>query len=177
MAAMETSAGACGVSDMVRGFLPRAAAAIGVLAVFWLGAVIVERLVSRIGVARGLDPDLARLLARVARLALLTFGAVTALGTVGIDIKALVAGLGLTGFALGFALKDIIANTLAGILILLYKPFQRGDRVDVGNGGGAGVVEAIDMRYTVLTADDGTRVLVPNATLFTNSIRVRREGS
>jgi len=171
---MGATADACGVSDIVRGFVPRVAAAVGVLAVFWLGAVLIERLVNRIGLSRGLDADLAHLLARVARLALLTFGAVTALGTVGIDVKALVAGLGLTGFALGFALKDIIANTLSGILILLYRPFHRGDRVDVS--GSAGIVEAIDMRYTVLVADDGTRVLVPNATLFTNSIRVRRSG-
>ena len=45
------------------------------------------------------------------------FGFVTALGSVGVDVSALVAGLGLTGFALGFALKDTISNLLSGVLI------------------------------------------------------------
>jgi small conductance mechanosensitive channel len=95
---------------------------------------------------------------------------VTATGTLGIDVKALVTGLGLTGFALGFALKDVVANTLAGVLILLYKPFRNGDHVEVA--GSMGSVSDIDLRYTTLHVDEKTRVLVPNSTLFTNSIRV-----
>ena len=81
-------------------------------------------------------------------------------------------GPGLTGFALGFALKDIISNTLAGVLILFYKPFHRGDRIEVS--GSEGVVESVDMRYTRLSTIDGSHVLVPNSNLFTNSIRVVR---
>jgi small-conductance mechanosensitive channel len=86
-------------------------------------------------------------------------------------VSALVAGLGLTGFALGFALRDVISNTLAGVLVLLYKPFRRGDRISVA--GSEGVVSQIDLRYTTLVVDEETRVLVPNSTLFTNSIRVQ----
>ncbi len=55
------------------------------------------------------------------------------------------------------------------------RPFHRGDRISVA--GAEGVVSEIDLRYTTLVVDEGTRVLVPNSTLFTNSIRVeRREG-
>ncbi|HET8538965.1 MAG TPA: mechanosensitive ion channel domain-containing protein [Anaeromyxobacter sp.] len=153
-------------------FGPRLAAAAVVVVASWVAARVVGVLVRRFAGARGLDPDLMKLLGRVARGTLVVFGAVTALGTLGLDVSALVAGLGLTGFALGFALRDIISNTLAGVLILLFRPFQRGDHVSVA--GAEGVVADVDLRYTTLVVDEGTRVLVPNSTLFTNAIRVQR---
>lgn len=151
---------------------PRVAAALAVVLAFWVAARVLALVVRRFGGARALDPDLMRLLGRAAHGTLVAVGAVTALGTLGLDVTALVAGLGLTGFALGFALRDIVSNTLAGVLILLFKPFHRGDRVSVA--GAEGVVGDVDLRYTTLVVDEGTRVLVPNATLFTNAIRVER---
>ena len=153
-------------------FVPRAGAALVILGAFWLAAHGAVALLRRFGQARLLDPDLTLLLGRAARVALLLVGAITAMGTLGIDVKALVTGLGLTGFALGFALRDIISNALAGVLILLYRPFSHGDSVAVGSA--SGVVSDIDLRYTTLTVDEHTRVLVPNSTLFTNEIRVER---
>jgi small-conductance mechanosensitive channel len=153
-------------------FGPRVAAALLVAIAFWIAARIVAAVVRRFGGARALDPDLMKLLGRAVHGTLLVFGTVTALGTLGLDVTALVAGLGLTGFALGFALRDIISNTLAGVLILLFRPFHRGDRVSVA--GAEGVVADVDLRYTTLVVDESTRVLVPNSTLFTNAIRVER---
>jgi small-conductance mechanosensitive channel len=156
-------------------FLPALVGAVISLVAFWIAARLVSDGLLRLGRRRKLDEDLTGLLARAARLTLLAFGVVTAVGTMGVDVKALVAGLGLTGFALGFALKDIISNTLAGALILLYKPFHRGDHIEIAVGTGVveGVVDGIDMRYTTLRSADGTRGLVPNASLFTNAIKVR----
>lgn len=153
-------------------FGPRVAAALLVAIAFWVAARIVAAVVRRFGGARALDPDLMKLLGRAVHGTLLVFGVVTALGTLGLDVTALVAGLGLTGFALGFALRDIISNTLAGVLILLFRPFHRGDHVSVA--GAEGVVADVDLRYTTLVVDESTRVLVPNSTLFTNAIRVER---
>lgn len=153
-------------------FGPRIAAALFVVIGFSVGARLVSAVVRRFGGSRALDPDLMRLLARAVHGTLVVVGAVTALGTLGLDVTALVAGLGLTGFALGFALRDIISNTLAGVLILLFRPFHRGDHISVA--GAEGVVADIDLRYTTLVVDEGTRVLVPNSTLFTNAIRVER---
>ena len=115
---------------------------------------------------------LGELLASVARISLLGLGLVTALGTLGVNIMGIVAGLGLTGFALGFALKDSIANLLAGVLILLYRPFEVGDHIDVS--GFAGKVMTVNLRYTEL--DAGAQcVLVPNSKLLTDPIRVTRQ--
>ncbi len=152
--------------------VPRAAAALLTLAAFWAAGRLADALLRRFGRVRMLDPDLIVLLGRAARATLASFGVVTALGTLGLDVGALIAGLGLTGFALGFALRDIISNTLAGVLILLHRPFHRGDRISVA--GAEGVVIEIDLRYTTLEVEAGARILVPNSTLFTNSIRVER---
>lgn len=149
---------------------PRVGGALVALVGAWIVAHLAEVSVNRVGTRRNLDPDFIQLLSRSAKLTAIAFGVVTGLGTIGLDVKALVAGLGLTGFALGFALKDIIANWVAGMLVLFYRPFRRGDRIETA--GSVGRVEAINLRYTILLADDGARLLVPNSTLFTNSIRV-----
>lgn len=136
---------------------------------FYILAKIVEAVVRRITGRGPLNTDLVQLLGRTAKVAILVFGGITALGTAGLDISALVAGLGLTGFALGFALRDILSNLLAGVLLLFFRPFGRGDHIAVT--GLEGVVRDIDLRYTILE-HDGKTMLIPNSNLFTNPITV-----
>jgi small-conductance mechanosensitive channel len=150
-------------------FVPTLVASVAVFVAFWIAAIVTQAVLSRLGHAGGLDPDVLNLGRRVAKIGLLVFGGITALGTSGINVSALVAGLGLTGFALGFALKDILSNFLAGTLILTYRPFRRNDRVSVA--GVDGVVTEIDLRYTTLHNEQQT-ILIPNSTLFTNIISV-----
>ena len=152
-------------------WVPTVAVAFSVLLLF----LVLSR-VAHFGVLRAVERTrahgpLGQLLASIARVGLLILGLVTALGTLGVNILGIVAGLGLTGFALGFALKDSIANLLAGVLILLYRPFEVGDRIDVG--GLAGRVTHVDLRYTELDSEN-ERVLVPNAKLLTDPIRVSK---
>jgi small-conductance mechanosensitive channel len=87
----------------------------------------------------------------------------------GVNVSALVASLGLTGFALGFALKDALSNLLAGALILIYQPFRCGDTIKVA--GCEGEVTEINLRYTILRGDGKTH-LIPNATLYTNTVDI-----
>ena len=77
----------------------------------------------------------------------------------------------LTGFALGFAFRDVLSNLLAGILLLLFRPFNIGDHISVT--GLEGDVAKIDLSYTVIMQPNNL-VLMPNANLFTNPILVRR---
>ena len=114
---------------------------------------------------------LGELFPSIARISLILLGLITALGTLGVNIMGIVAGLGLTGFALGFALKDSISNLLAGVMILLYRPFEVGDRIDVGGLGGR--VTHVNLRYTELESET-ERVLVPNSKMLTDPIRVAK---
>lgn len=150
-------------------WLPKITGLIIVLAVFIVLSSISKKIIIKISDRLELDPSLSHLFARSSRVALIIIGLITALGTIGIDVSALVAGLGLTGFALGFALKDTISNILSGILILLYRPFKVGDTVKISSHQGE--VLSIDLRYTKLAAE-GANVLIPNAKLFTDPVTV-----
>ena len=141
-----------------------------ILVSFWLVGAIGFGVVCRIGRARHVDKGLAEFLGRVIKVAALIVGAITALSEMGIDVRALITGLGLTGFAFGFAFKDIISNVLAGVLIIIYKPFQVGDQIKIK--AYTGNVISIDLRYTVLNTD-GDMVYVPNSLLFTDAIIVK----
>jgi small conductance mechanosensitive channel len=151
-------------------FLPQAVAGVVVFSFFWIAGIFVKKIVCRIGNLITVNKKEAfNLVGRLIKGILITFGVVMALGKMGINVTALVAGLGLTGFALGFALRDILSNVLAGALILIYHPFKLNDRINVT--GLEGTVIDIDLRYTSLQAD-GKRILIPNSTLFTNAIQV-----
>jgi small conductance mechanosensitive channel len=152
-------------------WLPTLAAALSLFILFLVLSRVAHFGVLRIVERTRAHGPLGDLLARVARVGLVILGFVTALGTLGVNIMGIVAGLGLTGFALGFALKDSIANLLAGVMILLYRPFEVGDRIDVG--GLAGRVTHVDLRYTELDADK-ERVLVPNSKMLTDPIKVSK---
>jgi small conductance mechanosensitive channel len=167
------------MEELVRPFISGAAgladrAAVGLLLLggFWLASAIVHRIVRRLYErAEPSRQDAIHLLGQAAKFTLITFGVITALGTVGVNVTALVAGLGLTGFALGFAFRDVLSNLLAGLLLLFYRPFARHDQISVS--GFEGVVGGIDLRYTTLERPDG-RVLIPNSILFTNPIVLQR---
>ncbi len=148
---------------------PRVMGVVVIFVVFFILAKIIKRIITNAAERLKLDGNLTSLLARTSSITLIIFGFVTALGTLGINVSALVAGLGLTGFALGFALKDSISNLLSGVLILLYRPFEIGNRIKIS--GYEGIVISIDLRYTELDSE-GNKVLIPNSKLFTDPITV-----
>ncbi|HEY5316300.1 MAG TPA: mechanosensitive ion channel domain-containing protein [Pirellulales bacterium] len=158
-------------------FLPRIVGGAVVLLVFWGLGRLAFRLIVRLPKLEARAPELTHLMARTVKLCLELFGVVTALGTLGIEVSALVAGLGLTGFAFGFALKDIISNALSGVLIIFFRPFKQGDRISVFSSlAFEGTVVEINLRYTVLDAEEKT-VFIPNSILFTNAVSVRKQPS
>lgn len=82
----------------------------------------------------------------------------------------LIAGLGVSSVAIGFAFKDILQNWLAGILILMRQPFELGDQIVVN--GFEGTVERIETRATIIRKYNGERIVVPNSEIYTNSVNV-----
>jgi len=92
------------------------------------------------------------------------------LGTVGFDTKPIVAGLGLTTFTIGFALKELVSNILAGALLVLQRPFRVGWTIKVN--AFRGKVLAIDTRYVRLLSDEGQIILIPSYTVFSSPIIV-----
>jgi small-conductance mechanosensitive channel len=151
-------------------FAPRLAAGLLVAVAFWVAGRVLRAAVGRF-LASHLDPSVVALLCKSLQFAAIGLGVITALGTIGINVSALVAGLGLTGFALGFALKDLVANVVAGVLVLVYRPFRREDHVAVA--GFEGTVREIDLRYTTLETPEQI-ILIPNQTLLANAVTISR---
>ena len=97
--------------------------------------------------------EIFRLLSNSQRALLLLVALIMAIGKLGFDVSALVAGLGLTGFALGFALKDAISNLIAGIMIVIYKPCEIGDLIEIS--GTKGKIMDINLRYLTISTESG----------------------
>ncbi len=82
----------------------------------------------------------------------------------------IISSLGIGSVAIGFAFKDILQNLLAGILLLINRPYRRGDQIVVKDF--EGTVEHIQSRATLLKTYDGRRVIIPNSDVYTSPVIV-----
>ncbi len=90
------------------------------------------------------------------------------LGTLGINVTALLGGLAIGGFIVGFALKDTLGNLAAGVVLLVYRPFNVGDTVTIKNHEGD--VRRLGMALTTLKAGDGRIITIPNGAVLGDAI-------
>jgi len=148
-------------------------------AVVFLAGVVLSRVLRRI-LSAALSHDrsdhidaitlsfVSRLVMLATWMVLMTFYAhlVPALNRLG---TALLAGVSLASVIIGFAAQSTLSNLVAGISLVLYKPFRRGDRLQISapvpNGFIEGTVEDISLGFTQLRTDDGRTVIVANATM------------
>jgi len=155
------------LQDMLR-FIPHLITAI----VTFIGAIVLSgvaaRWVRRVTQAKTRDPETLQLLSELTRWTVVIVGVIVALEQVNFDVTSLIAGLGIAGITIGFALQDIARNFVAGILLLIRQPFGIGDAVEVA--GLAGTVLEVTIRDTVLKTWDGEMVIIPNMDVFTGTI-------
>ena len=149
-------------------FLPKLIVAIIIFLVTLLVARIGFKLVKVALEKRRVDHEVTLLLSRATQITIIVLGTIWALSTVDFNVTGFVAGLGIAGFTIGFALKDIAENFVAGILLLVQQPFDIGDAVEAG--GYSGTVTAIEIRSTTIRTWDGLLVIVPNAQVYSNAI-------
>jgi small conductance mechanosensitive channel len=162
------------LSSFADGFfiqLPNIIAALLFLAVAWWMAHLVARAIARIAVHRN-RPDLGDLLGSLARGAVLVAAFLFAAAIVFPSIHPgdVFATFGIGSVAIGFAFKDILQNLLAGILLLINRPYRRGDQIVVKDY--EGTVERIESRATLIRTYDGRRVVIPNSDIYTSPVVV-----
>ncbi len=131
--------------------------------------------VARRAVMTGLDkshlapsPLFKQFVVNVASKAIMLVALIAALGNLGVDTAALVAGLGVSGLVLGFALQDTLSNFASGMMILLYQPFDVGDFVEVDST--LGKVKDLTLVSTILHTPDNKVVTFPNSKVWGNAI-------
>jgi small conductance mechanosensitive channel len=129
-----------------------------------------QGLVTRLAGRTQAPPGVVDLLGRLARFGIVTLGILLVLDRLGWSQAALsfLAGLGIVGIAIGFALQDIVKQFAAGVLLLMLRPFRIGDQVKIGVFEGQ--VVQVHLRATVLKTVNGDEVLIPNADVYTTAI-------
>ncbi|GHA21171.1 mechanosensitive ion channel family protein [Oceanisphaera arctica] len=152
--------------------LPNILLALVVLVAFYGIGVLTRRLILRQSHSRGRE-NLGEVLGGFVKWALVLLGFLLAATIVIPSLKPgdLIAGLGVSSVAIGFAFKDILQNWLAGLLILLRQPFNVKDQIEVN--GHEGTVERIETRATIIKTHDGRRIVIPNSDIYTNAVLVK----
>jgi small conductance mechanosensitive channel len=154
--------------DAILNLIPAVIAAVVVFLVTLFLASWLAKLVRRGLEKRQIRRELVILATRLTRWGVIIGGVIFSLQIVGFNVSAFVAGLGMTGLIIGFALQDISKNFSSGALLMVQEPFSLGDYISVA--GHEGEVMDVQMRATELLSPDGLLVLIPNADVFTNTI-------
>jgi len=115
-----------------------------------------------------MDVTLVSFLGNVVNAVLLTAVVITALQSLGMPVASLVVVLGAAGLAIGLALKDSLGNFAAGVMLVMFRPFTRGDYVEVA--GVAGTVQDVRIFSTILTTPDNRQVIIPNGQVAADTI-------
>jgi small-conductance mechanosensitive channel len=149
-------------------FIPHLITALITFAASLLLSGLAARWMRRTAKIKIRDPETLQLLSRLARWSVLILGTLVALEQVNFDVTSFIAGLGIAGITIGFALQDIARNFVAGILLLVRQPINIGDAVEVA--GHTGTVLEITTRDIVLKTWDGEMVILPNIEVFTGAI-------
>lgn len=150
-------------------FLPRLGLALLVLLIAWVLSRWASRMLKNRLDRQKADAEMVTLLQMVTRWGILILGIVLALEQIAPGrLNTLLAGVGILGVTVGFALQDVAKNFVAGILLLISQPFELGDTIMVSDY--TGTVTAINLRSTELLEVDGRLVIIPNADIFVSSI-------
>lgn len=142
---------------------------VGVLVVFRLLAGACAALVRRAMVAfRNSSQLLCDFMANATHKILMFVGFVVALSMLEVNIGPFLAAMGAAGFIIGFALQGTLSNFAAGVMILLYRPYDIGDKVIIA--GQNGTVLSMNLVSTVVTNADGHTVTIPNSSIWGGTI-------
>ncbi len=127
----------------------------GIFVAGWLAKIILRSLEKK-----NLEPPIKMLIGRVIRLIVIAFAAVIALGTCGVAVMPLVAGIGVAGLGVGLAMQGVLSNIVAGLTIIFTKPFRVGEYIQLNAVDGQ--VSQIELFSTTLIHPDRSRIVIPN---------------
>lgn len=133
----------------------------------WL-ANVVQNMLEKLLRARKVDEVLVDFLGTIAFAMVIVVAVVAAFDQLGIPATSFMAIIGAAGLAIGLALKDSLSNFASGVMLVLFRPFTKGDFIDAG--GITGTVDEIRLVSTTLTTPDNKLVTVPNAMIYTSAI-------
>ena len=121
-----------------------------------------------------IDDIIFELLTRFAGFVIMATAIIIALDHLGVNVMPFIAGAGVAGVAIGFAAKDTLSNLIAGILLIIDRPFEVGDRIEIWSApaGSAtwGDVIDIGLRATKIKSTDNIVIIIPNNEIMLRDI-------
>ena len=141
------------------------------IAIFVIGkslAKFISRLLAKAVLASTKDEMLQSFVRSISYFLLLLIVVIAALSQLGINTSSLVALIGAAGLAIGLSLQNSLQNFAAGVMLLIFKPFKKGDLIETG--GMSGTVEEMGLLMLELRTGDNKTVLIPNGKVFSDSI-------
>lgn len=136
----------------------------GVFAIRFLSSALEKML----GKVQRLDGMISRFVVSVASKSAWAVLGIMVLKRLGVDVAPLVAGLGVTGFIVGFACQESLSNLAAGMMIALNRPFKVGDWIQAG--GQEGAVRELNMMATIIATGDNKKIVLPNKVVWGSPI-------
>ncbi len=141
------------------------------IAIFVVGkflARLISRLLGKAALKSTKDEMLQSFIVSISYFLLLLIVVIASLSQIGINTSSLVALIGAAGLAIGLSLQNSLQNFAAGVMLLIFKPFRKGDLIETG--GMTGVVEQMGLLVLELRTGDNKTVLLPNGKVFSDSI-------
>ena len=141
------------------------------IAIFMIGkslAKFISKLLAKAALASTKDEMLQSFVRSISYFLLLLIVVIAALSQLGINTSSLVALIGAAGLAIGLSLQNSLQNFAAGVMLLIFKPFKKGDLIETG--GMSGTVEEMGLLVLELRTGDNKTVLIPNGKVFSDSI-------
>jgi len=144
---------------------------LGILVVFWIAARFARGITNKVldKTAVSTSELLKDMVVRMAGRVVMSIGLIVVLSQMGINLGPVLAGLGIVGFIVGFALQDTLSNFAAGAMILVYRPFDVGDLVEAA--GVTGKVRDMNLVSTRILTLDHQTLIVPNSKIWGDVIR------
>jgi small conductance mechanosensitive channel len=147
-------------------YLSRLVSATAILLLGFGAAFVARKIVDRL--LRRTDPSAAVFFSKMTFISVLIVGLLLALGVLGLHIAALATLMGAFGLAFSLSLQDVAKNVVAGLYLLLERPFQLEDQLTVRTF--TGQVKMISLRTTMLVMEDGQQVIVPNTVVLSEVV-------
>ena len=153
------------MAEPVTAFLSNLVAAIAAIVITLFASRFVKSWIAKLGFRyEQLDDTLFVFLSKFAQVVVLAVGSVFVLNSFGVQTTSIVALLGAAGLAVGLALQGTLSNFAAGIMLIVFRPFKRGDYVSVS--GQSGTVKEISIFTTELGTPDNLQIIVPNGQVW-----------
>jgi len=156
------------ITDMAIAYAPKVIGAILTLIIGFIIIGWIVGIVQKMMAKRGIDPTISPFLTSIVSVGLKVMLLLSVAGMFGIETTSFVAIFGAMAFAIGMALQGSLGHFASGVMILIFKPYQVGDLVDLG--GNVGVVDEVQIFNTLLLTPDNKKVIIPNGVVTSGII-------